>query len=74
MGSGSIAKGETFRRERFVLTTLSYPCFYILFEIFYPYEKGQRIMTKEMYENFDNISLAALIMSCGFLLNNTYSH
>lgn len=27
-----------------------------------------------MFLHFDNVSLAALIMSCGFILDNTYDH
>lgn len=31
-------------------------------------------MTKEMFNHFTNVSLAALIISCGFILENTYDH
>lgn len=43
--------------------------------MFYPNGKGQRVMTKEMFfYHFNDTSLAALIISCGFILNNTYIH
>lgn len=42
--------------------------------MFYPDGKGTRVLTSEMFQHFNNVSLAALIMSCGFILDNTYSH
>lgn len=42
--------------------------------MFYSNGKGTRVLTSEMFQHFNNVSLAALIISCGFIIDNTYSH
>jgi len=50
-----------------VLSTLTYPCFYKLHILFFPNGSGSRIFTKEMFDQFNEIS--ALIMSSGYILD-----
>ena len=52
-----------------ILSRLTYACFYKLHIMFFPEGSGSRVFTKEMVSNFNEISLAALIMSSGYTLD-----
>lgn len=54
---------------RMTLSTLTYACFYKLHIMFFPEGSGSRVFTKEMFSKFNEISLAALIMSSGYILD-----
>lgn len=54
---------------RMTLSTLTYACFYKLHVMFFPEGSGSRVFTKEMFSKFNEISLAALIMSSGYILD-----
>lgn len=54
---------------RMILSTLTYACFYKLHLLFFPEGSGSRVFTKEMFNEFNEISLAALIMSSGYILD-----
>lgn len=53
---------------RMILSTLTYPCFYVIHTMFFSNGSGERVFTKEMLMKFNVISLAALIMSSGYIL------
>lgn len=54
---------------RITLSTLTYAYFYKLDILFFPEGSGSRVFTKEMFSQFNEISLAALIISSGYILD-----
>lgn len=59
---------------RYILTTLSYPCFHPIFLIFFPIPKAPRLLSQKILKDFNAISLSALIIACGYHQVNVYEH
>ena len=47
---------------RMILSTLTYACFYKLHLLFFPEGSGSRVFTKEMFSEFNEISLALCLV------------
>ena len=52
-----------------ILSTLTYVCFYELHILFFLEGSSTRVFSKEMFTKFNEISLAALIMTSRYILD-----